>query len=85
MGAASGYLAALVFSLYVEYGPPASLPRARAALAGRAGAALLGEPLWILAGRGQMQDDPVKFALRDRTAWCAARSSLGRRARPLHA
>jgi len=69
MGPASGFLAALVFSLYVEMGSH------RGAYA---------EPLvlwlvvpvllywvtrvWILTGRGQMQDDPVKFALKDRTS-----------------
>ena len=69
MGPASGFLAALVFSLYVEMGSH------RGAYA---------EPLvlwvvvpvllywvtrvWILTGRGHMQDDPVKFALKDRTS-----------------
>jgi hypothetical protein len=29
--------------------------------------------VWILTGRGHMQDDPVKFALKDRTSLiCAA-------------
>jgi len=69
MGPASGFLAALVFSLYVEMG---------------AHRGAYTEPLvlwfvvpvllywvtrvWILTGRGQMQDDPVKFALKDRTS-----------------
>jgi hypothetical protein len=27
--------------------------------------------VWILTGRGQMQDDPVRFALTDRVSlWC---------------
>jgi 4-hydroxybenzoate polyprenyltransferase/phosphoglycolate phosphatase-like HAD superfamily hydrolase len=66
MGTASGYIAVMVFSLYVEQG---------------ASAGAYTEPLWlwfsvpvllywisriwVLAGRGQLEDDPVKFALRD--------------------
>jgi 4-hydroxybenzoate polyprenyltransferase len=66
MGTGSGYIAVMVFSLYVEQG---------------ASAGAYTEPLWlwfsvpvllywisriwVLAGRGQMEDDPVKFALRD--------------------
>jgi 4-hydroxybenzoate polyprenyltransferase/phosphoserine phosphatase len=69
MGTASGYIAVLVFSLYVEQG---------------AREAAYAEPLflwfsvpvllywisriWLLAGRGQMEDDPVKFALRDKVS-----------------
>jgi 4-hydroxybenzoate polyprenyltransferase len=67
MGAASGYLAALVFSLYVENVAHLDLYREPRLL-------WLAVPIllywisriWILAGRGQMNDDPVKFALRDR-------------------
>jgi 4-hydroxybenzoate polyprenyltransferase len=69
MGIASGYIAVLVFSLYVEQG---------------ASSAAYAEPvflwfsvpvllywvsrIWILAGRGQLEDDPVKFALRDKVS-----------------
>lgn len=69
MGTASGYIAVLVFSLYVDQG---------------ARSAAYAEPLflwfsvpvllywisriWILAGRGQIEDDPVKFALKDRVS-----------------
>jgi hypothetical protein len=69
MGIASGYIAVLVFSLYVDQG---------------AREAAYAEPLflwfsvpvllywisriWILAGRGQLEDDPVKFALRDKVS-----------------
>jgi 4-hydroxybenzoate polyprenyltransferase len=67
MGGASGYLAALVFSLYVEYGAPTKAYR-EVALLWLVVPVLLYwvSRVWILAGRGQMQDDPVKFALRDR-------------------
>lgn len=66
MGPASGYLAALVFSLYVELGTHRDVYREPLVL-------WLAIPvllywvsrIWILAGRDQMQDDPVKFALKD--------------------
>ena len=33
--------------------------------------------VWFLAHRGQMQDDPVKFALSDRRSWaCAALATV---------
>jgi 4-hydroxybenzoate polyprenyltransferase len=69
MGAASGYLAALVFSLYVENVAHLDLYREPRLL-------WLAVPIllywvsriWIVVGRGQMNDDPVKFALRDRAS-----------------
>lgn len=69
MGPASGYLAALVFALYVENGAHRGAYREPAIL-------WLAMPvllywisrIWIVTGRGQMQDDPVKYALRDRVS-----------------
>src|SRR6478735_7608511 len=67
MGTGRGYIAALVFMLYVEssavrvqYREPAVLWLVLPALLYWLGR------IWLLAGRGQMQEDPVKFALRDR-------------------
>jgi 4-hydroxybenzoate polyprenyltransferase len=67
MGNASGYLAALVFMLYVDssavratYREPTILWLVLPALLYWLGR------IWLLAGRGQMQEDPVKFALSDR-------------------
>ena len=67
MGTASGYVAALVFMLYVEssavraaYREPTLLWLVLPALLYWLGR------IWLLAGRGQMQEDPVKFALSDR-------------------
>jgi len=67
MGTASGYIAALVFMLYVEssavrvqYREPSLLWFVLPVLLFWLGR------IWLLAGRGQMQEDPVKFALRDR-------------------
>lgn len=66
MGTSSGYIAALVFMLYVESGAVRVNYRAPAILWLVLPILLywLGR-VWLLAGRGQMQDDPVKFALRD--------------------
>jgi 4-hydroxybenzoate polyprenyltransferase len=67
MGTASGYIAALVFMLYVESAAVRVNYRAPSILWLILPILLywLGR-VWLLAGRGQMQDDPVKFALRDR-------------------
>jgi 4-hydroxybenzoate polyprenyltransferase len=66
MGTASGYIAALVFMLYVESDAVRVTYRAPALLWLILPILLywLGR-VWLLAGRGQMQDDPVKFALKD--------------------
>jgi hypothetical protein len=69
MGTASGYIAALVFSLYIEKVAHVGLYREPRLL-------WLAIPIllywisriWIITGRGQMPDDPVKFALRDRVS-----------------
>jgi 4-hydroxybenzoate polyprenyltransferase len=67
MGTASGYIAALVFVLYVDssavratYREPAFLWLALPVLLYWLGR------IWLLAGRDQMQDDPVRFAVKDR-------------------
>ena len=67
MGTASGYVAALVFMLYVESGAVRTAYREPTLLWLVLPALLywLGR-IWLLAGRGQMQEDPVKFALSDR-------------------
>ena len=73
MGPASGYIAALVFSLYVENGAHSGAYREQNIL-------WLAVPvllywisrIWIITGRGQMQDDPVKYALRDRVSFVCA-------------
>ena len=66
MGTASGYIAALVFMLYVESAAVRVIYRVPSILWLILPILLywLGR-VWLLAGRGQMQDDPVKFALRD--------------------
>ncbi len=67
MGPAAGYLAALVFSLYVEGGGSVQAAYREPMLLWLAVPVLLYwvSRIWILTGRGEMQDDPVKFALKD--------------------
>ncbi len=67
MGPASGYLAALVFSLYVEGGGSVQAAYREPVLLWLAMPILLYwvSRIWILTGRGEMQDDPVRFALKD--------------------
>jgi len=73
MGTASGYLAALVFSLYVENGThPGSYREPRLLWLVVPVLLYWVSRVWILAGRGEMQDDPVKFALKDRTSLMCA-------------
>ncbi len=69
MGTSSGFIAALVFMLYVDsekvrvsYRDPSILWLVLPVLLYWLGR------IWLLAGRGQMRDDPVKFALRDKTS-----------------
>ena len=71
MGTASGYIAALVFMLYGHTVDALLAPAYRAPtilwLVLPILLYWLGR-VWLLAGRGQMQDDPVKFALKDRVS-----------------
>jgi 4-hydroxybenzoate polyprenyltransferase len=67
MGPAAGYIAALVFSLYVEGGGTVQTAYREPILLWLAVPVLLYwvSRIWILTGRGEMQDDPVRFALKD--------------------
>jgi 4-hydroxybenzoate polyprenyltransferase len=66
MGVASAYVAALVFMLYVDSSAVRSIYRLPTMLWLVLPILLywLGR-IWLLAGRGQMQDDPVRFAIKD--------------------
>jgi 4-hydroxybenzoate polyprenyltransferase len=71
MGPAAGYLAVLVFSLFVvESGAHRSVYQ-QPVLLWLAVPVLLYwiSRIWILTGRGQMNDDPVRFALKDSITW----------------
>jgi 4-hydroxybenzoate polyprenyltransferase/phosphoserine phosphatase len=69
LGASSGYLSVLVLALYIQ-------DQATAALYARPHVIWLACPLllfwfsrtWLLTHRGEMHDDPVVFAIKDRTS-----------------
>ncbi len=67
MGTASGYIAALVFSLYVDNAAIVPTTYREPGLLWLVVPVLLYwiSRVWMLAGRGELQDDPVKFALKD--------------------
>ena len=74
MGPASGYLAVLVFSLFVvESGTHLNIYQ-QPALLWLAVPVLLYwiSRIWILTGRDQMNDDPVRFAIKDPITWLCA-------------
>jgi 4-hydroxybenzoate polyprenyltransferase len=73
MGPAAGYIAVLVFCLYVDSKAVTERYHAPMLLWFAAPPLLYWiSRVWFLAHRGQMQDDPVKFALTDRISWLCA-------------
>jgi 4-hydroxybenzoate polyprenyltransferase len=70
MGPTAGYLAVLVFCLYIESNAVKIAYRSPMLLWFACPVLLYWvSRVWFLAHRGQMQDDPVKFALTDRISW----------------
>lgn len=67
-GIASGYLAVLVLALYLTSSGTSTRLYSRPSFIGLTGGLLLYwiSYLWLVANRGQMPEDPVLFALRDR-------------------
>lgn len=72
MGTAAGFMAVLVFCLYIESAGAAAYHRPQFLWficpvllywVGR---------IWFMAHRGEMNDDPVKFAITDRRSWMCA-------------
>ena len=77
MATSSGYMAVLVLALYVNSAEVTPLYRHPSALWALCPILLF----WVsrvlmLSNRGQMNDDPVLFALRDRVSLCAGLASL---------
>jgi 4-hydroxybenzoate polyprenyltransferase len=73
LGCAAGYIAVLVLALYIQdehtarlYATPAFIWLACPLLLYWVSRA------WLIAHRGQMHDDPVVFALKDRASWAVA-------------
>ena len=73
LGGSAGYTGVLVLALYIQDAHTASLYATPQAI-------WLACPLllfwisraWLIAHRGQMHDDPIVFALKDRVSWAVA-------------
>jgi 4-hydroxybenzoate polyprenyltransferase/phosphoserine phosphatase len=78
MGGAAGYIAVLVLALYIQDSRTAAL-YAQPQLIWFACPLLLYwiSRAWLIAHRGQMHDDPVVFALKDRVSWVIAALFVG--------
>ncbi len=74
MGPTAGYMAVLLFCLYIQESNAAAAVYRTPAFLWFIVPVLLYwiSRVWFLAHRGQMQDDPVKFALTDRRSWACA-------------
>lgn len=78
MGASAGYLSVLVLALYIQdihtaemYATPQIIWLACPILLYWISRA------WLIAHRGQMHDDPIVFAIKDRASWIVASCFLG--------
>mgnify|MGYP001138196848 CR=1 FL=1 len=70
MGPAAGYVAALIVALYVYDGTTASMYATPEFLWITVPLLLFWiSRVWLIAHRGEMHDDPVVFAIRDRTSY----------------
>lgn len=70
LGGASGYLAVLVLALYINEATTATLYRSPEWMWAACPLLLFWiSRVWLLAHRGQMHDDPVVFAIKDRVSW----------------
>lgn len=78
MGAGAGYLSVLVLALYIQDAHTSELYAAPQAI-------WLACPIllfwisraWLIAHRGQMHDDPIVFAIKDRVSWIVGGCFLG--------
>jgi 4-hydroxybenzoate polyprenyltransferase len=78
MGSSAGYLSVLVLALYIQdavnanlYGAPQVIWLACPILLYWISRA------WLIAHRGQMHDDPIVFAIKDRVSWVVGACFLG--------
>ena len=70
MGVASGYIAALVLAFYISNPTVTMLYHHPGALWAACGVILYWiSRIWLFAHRGQLHDDPVVFAIKDRQSW----------------
>ena len=78
MGVTSGYVSALIFALYIHSEQVAKLYTRPALLWPICFIILFAmSRMWFLARRGRLDDDPVRFVLKDGPSWlCAALTAL---------
>jgi 4-hydroxybenzoate polyprenyltransferase len=70
MGIASGFIAALVLALYLQSSQVAAHYNAPFLLWVLPAAVVYWEcRIWLMADRGEVHDDPLVFAMRDRVSW----------------
>lgn len=73
MGPTAGFMAVLVFCLYIESNAGSMIfARPRVLWMAAPVLAYWITRVWFLSHRGQMNDDPVKFAITDRRSWGCA-------------
>lgn len=77
LGTAAGYIAVLILALYIQSESVVQLYRTPALLwLAVPLAAYWTSRVWLLAHRGEIDLDPVAFAVRDRASWLAAAAGL---------
>ena len=73
LGGSAGFISVLVLALYVQDSHTAELYAAPHAIWALCPIMLFWiSRAWLIAHRGQMHDDPIVFALRDRVSWAVA-------------
>ena len=78
LGGSAGFISVLVLALYVQDSQTAHLYATPHAIWGLCPLMLFWiSRAWLIAHRGQMHDDPIVFALRDRVSWMVVLLMLG--------
>lgn len=73
LGGSAGFISVLVLALYIQDAHTAQLYRLPELIWVLCPAMLYWiSRAWLIAHRGQMHDDPIVFALKDRTSWAVA-------------
>jgi 4-hydroxybenzoate polyprenyltransferase len=73
LGAAAGYIAVLLLALYINDSRTAQLYRSPQIMWMACPVLLFWiTRVWLLAHRGEVDEDPIVFALRDRASWIVA-------------
>lgn len=77
LGVVSGFASVIVLAFYIHFGNQAALYSSPKFLWGIETLVLYWISLfWIRASRGKIEDDPVKYAIKDKVSWIIALCSL---------